>query len=92
MHAEPELKEKFRGMIDGVPLDAFRVECLRPVDNESGTHWTTKPFYELYGEKLVAAGRYQKVIRYEEHMLPLARAIRAKAKVEREERCVGSAF
>jgi len=76
----------------GVPLDAFRVECLRPVDNHAGTHWVTgePPFYELYGEKLVAAGRYEKVIRYEEHMLSLAQAIRAIAK--REERCVGSAF
>ena len=76
----------------GVPIDAFRIECLRPVDNESGTHWTTgeRPFYELYGEKLVGAGRYEKVIRYEEHMLSLAQAIRANAK--REERCVGSAF
>jgi len=76
----------------GVPLDAFRVECLRPVDNHAGTHWTNgeRPFYELYGEKLVDAGRYKRVIRYEEHMLPLAQAIRAIAK--REERCVGSAF
>ena len=79
---------------DGVPLDAFRTECLRPVDNEAGTHWARGefPFYELYGEKLVAAGRYDKVIRYEEHMLPLAQAIRTRAKEEREERCVGSAF
>ena len=78
--------------IDGVPLDAFRVECLRPAHSQAGTHWTPdeRPFYELYGEKLVAAGRYKKVIRYEEHMLPLAQAIRATA--EREERCVGSAF
>ncbi len=91
LDAQPALKEKTRDLIDGVPLEAFRVECLRPVDNQSGTHWTTeRPFYELYGEKLVAAGRYEKVIRYEEHMLPLAQAIRAKA--EREERCVGSAF
>ena len=92
LESRPALKEQMRDMIDGVPLDAFRIECLRPVDNESGTHWTTdeRPFYELYGEKLVAAGRYERVIRYEEHMLPLAQAIRAKA--EREERCVGSAF
>jgi hypothetical protein len=77
---------------DGVPLEAFRVECLRPVHNQSGTHWTRndRRFYELYGEKLVAAGRYKRVIRYEQHMLPLAQGIRAKA--EREERCVGSAF
>lgn len=87
----PVLKKQLRDLLDGVPLEAFRIECLRPVDNQAGTHWTTynRPFYELYGEKLVAAGRYEKVIRYEEHMLPLALAIRAKA--EREERCVRSA-
>jgi hypothetical protein len=88
MHTEPVTTDE----IDGVPLNAFRVECLRPALSRAGTHWTTdeRPFYELYGEKLVAAGRYKKVIRYEEHMLPLAQAIRATA--EREERCVGSAF
>jgi len=70
-----------------VPLDAFRVECLRPVGKASANDWTTgEPlFYELYGEKLVAAGRYEKVIRYHEHMLPLAQAIQAKT--EREEFC-----
>ena len=92
VESRPDLQKQHSALRDGVPLDAFRIECLRPVDNESGTHWTTGecPFYEFYGEKLVAAGRYEKVIRYEEHMLPLAQAIRAKA--EREERCVGSAF
>ena len=92
MAAGPVTSKNLQDEIDGVPLDAFRVECLRPAHNRAGTHWTTdeRPFYELYGEKLVAAGRYKKVIRYEEHMLPLAQAIRAAA--EREERCVGSAF
>ena len=89
--SHPALKKQHQQLRDGLPLEAYRIECLRPVDNNSGTHWTTgqRPFYELYGEKLVAAGRYEKVIRYEEHMLPLAEAIRVKA--EREERCVGSA-
>ena len=73
-------------MIDGVPLDDFRVECLRPVDNESGTHWTTKPFYELYGESWWLPGVI-KVIRYEEHMLPLARAIRGEGKSRKRTRC-----
>ncbi|HET6978331.1 MAG TPA: hypothetical protein VFI24_18515 [Pyrinomonadaceae bacterium] len=87
LEPHPQLKAKLSDIIEGVPLDAFRVECLRPVSNESGTTWTTgEPlFYELYGEKLVAAGRYDRVIRYREHMLPLARAIRAKT--EREEFC-----
>jgi hypothetical protein len=57
-----------------------------------GTHWTTNAplFYELYGEKLVAAGHYQTAIRYREHMLPLAEAIRAQT--ERPDYCVRSAF
>ena len=83
----PKLKERFADIIEGVPLDAFRVECLRPVGSDPAHETTSEPlFYELYGEKLVAAGRYEKVIRYHEHMLPLARAIRAET--EREEFCV----
>jgi hypothetical protein len=83
----PKLKARFAGMIEGVPLNAFRVECLRPAGNDSGHNWTAgEPlFYELYGEKLVAAGRYKQVIRYREHILPLARAIGAT--IEREEFC-----
>ena len=91
LETRPILKAQLRDMLDGVPIEAFRVECLRPVGNDSGTGWTTNnpPFYELYGEKLVAAGRYERVIRFQEHMLPLAQAIRAK--VEIEERCAGFA-
>ncbi|HEY0723663.1 MAG TPA: hypothetical protein VGD41_06750 [Pyrinomonadaceae bacterium] len=87
LEPHPKLRAKLRDIIEGVPLDAFRVECLRPVANDSGDYWpSSEPlFYELYGEKLVAAGRYDKVIRYREHMLPLARAIRATT--EREELC-----
>ena len=92
LDSRPRLKAQFRDMLHGVPLDAFRVECLRRAGNSSETQWSSDdpPFYEVYGEKLVAAGRYQKVIRYEEHMRPLAQAIRER--VERKERCVGSAF
>lgn len=91
IESRPMLKTQLRDLLDGVPIESFRIECLRPVGNDAGTHWTTNnpPFYELYGEKLVAAGRYEKVIRFQEHMLPLAQAIRAK--VETKERCVGSA-
>ena len=88
LEPHPKLRAKLKDIIEGVPLDAFRVECLRPVGNDSGDNWPAEEplFYELYGEKLVAAGRYDKVIRYREHMLPLAQAIRAKT--EREELCV----
>ncbi|HEU4766407.1 MAG TPA: hypothetical protein VFS77_03505 [Pyrinomonadaceae bacterium] len=92
LETRPTLKAQMRDMIDGVPIDSFRIECLRPVSNHAGTDWPANdlPFYEMYGEKLVEAGHYQRVIRYQEHMVPLAQAIRTKA--EREERCVGSAF
>lgn len=92
LESRPTLKAQLRDMMDGIPIENFRTECLRPACNQAGTGWPANdlPFYELYGEKLVAAGHYREVIRYEEHMLPLAQAIRAKA--EREERCVGSAF
>nr|ART36409.1 C676 [uncultured bacterium]ART36894.1 D46 [uncultured bacterium] len=88
--ARPRLKARLRHIIEGVPLDAFRIECLRPAGNRSGADWIgDQPlFYELYGEKLVAVGRYQKVIRYREHMLPLAEAMRKKLDVEL---CVASA-
>ena len=86
LEPHPKLNTIFGDIVEGVPLDAFRVERLRPVGNDSGNWITSEPlFYELYGEKLVAAGRYEKVIRYRDHMLPLARAIRSKT--EREEFC-----
>jgi hypothetical protein len=37
-----------------------------------------KPFYETYGEKQVAAGRYSSVIRFREHILPLVNRLYAK--------------
>lgn len=37
-----------------------------------------KPFYETYGEKQVAAGRYSSVIRFREHILPLVNHLYAK--------------
>lgn len=91
LDARPLLKAQLRDIVEGVPLDAFRVECLRAVNNRMGTHWDTNGplFYELYGAKLVTAGRYDKAIYYREHMLPLAEAIRAKT--ERPELCVRSA-
>jgi hypothetical protein len=54
--------------------DAFRVECLRPVRYalEIGHRFQHPAVYEWYGEKQVAAGRYQEVIRFRDHMAPLA--------------------
>jgi hypothetical protein len=37
-----------------------------------------KPFYETYGEERVAAGHYQSVIRFREHVLPLVNRLQEK--------------
>jgi len=57
---------------------AFRIECLRPVDPEADVEALVAepPFYETYGERQVAAGRYPRVLRFREHFLPLASALR----------------
>jgi hypothetical protein len=57
---------------------AFRVECLRPVDPEADVEALVDdpPFYERHGERQVAAGFYQTVLRFREHFLPVARALR----------------
>lgn len=57
---------------------AFRIECLRPADPEAELESLVEdpPYYERYGEGQVAAGRYQQVLRFREHFLPLARTLR----------------
>lgn len=69
--------------------DTFRVEQLRPVSNqELGDQFATaRPYYETRGEARVAAGHYSEVIRYRQHIVPLAQALRRH--VEEELRCHG---
>ena len=57
--------------------DFFREELLRPVmSNFDEPAMPAKPYYERYAEILVAAGHYQQVIRYQEHVAPVAAALR----------------
>jgi len=55
----------------------FGVERLRPVRYglEIGGRFAHPPFYESYGERQVAAGIYREVIRFSEHIAPLAGAL-----------------
>jgi hypothetical protein len=59
----------------------IRVECLRPVElsatgrSDDGA----LPFYEQHGERQVKAGLYTHVIRYREHIAPLAEELRRHA-------------
>jgi hypothetical protein len=73
----PELLDEIQSAFSAHRPDAFRVECLRPVSNSCGRYsLNEQPFYERYGEKQVAAGFYTQVLRYREHMLPLAEGLR----------------
>lgn len=56
---------------------AFAVECLRPAtpDLDLEALFPEPPFYEIHGERQVAAGHYQHVLRFREHFLPIARAL-----------------
>jgi hypothetical protein len=72
-----ELQDEIDTTLDSYGSDAFRTECLRPAKFTNGSYdLQGTPFYESYGEKQVAAGFYSDVIRYREHMIPLAEALR----------------
>ena len=73
-----KLAERFRTITGVTDASHFRVECLRPVNSHSLANTSFEeepPFYEQYGEKQVKSGYYKQVLRYSEHMLPLARAL-----------------
>jgi len=79
--ANPDLTDEVERALATVGADAFRVECLRPVPADAADRTTAfpaagKPHYEVYGEKQVAAGLYDTVIRRAEHVAPLAAALR----------------
>ena len=71
-----ELESEVNGAIAENRLDAFRIECLRRVPNRSPIFPAEhKPYYEQYGERQVSSGHYHQVIRYRDHLAPLAEAI-----------------
>jgi hypothetical protein len=70
----PELQAEVAMALNGA--GQFRVECLRPVNSHAIRSLADEPpYYELYGEKQVRSGYYKQVLRYSEHMLPLAKAL-----------------
>jgi hypothetical protein len=56
-------------------LEAFRVERFRRVGVPAWTPAELPPSYERHGEARVASGRYRRVIRWTEHVAPLAEAL-----------------
>jgi hypothetical protein len=59
--------------------DFFRVECFRPASASTSQMPSDKPYYETVGEQRLAGGSVASVIRYIEHVAPLATAIRLHA-------------
>ncbi len=76
---DPELQKEVDELIAQRGLDGLRKESLVPVSPESGFQdaESEPPNYERHGEKLVSQGHYQDVIRYRDHVLPLAEMLRA---------------
>jgi hypothetical protein len=74
----PEMAYEVERACERHGAGAFRIECLRPADPEADVEALVAepPYYEAYGERQVAAGRYPRVLRFREHFLPLARALR----------------
>jgi hypothetical protein len=72
-----EMAVDLHRILDEQGIDSLHTERLRRVKGDSGdVQINEPPYYEVYGENQVAAGHYQQVIRYREHVLPVARALR----------------
>jgi AcrR family transcriptional regulator len=76
----PELSREVDAALATVGAQAFRTECLRPWTSPRAEDGT-RPFYEVHGERQVAAGVYSDVIRLE-HLLSLRDALWRHAGVE----------
>jgi hypothetical protein len=72
--AYAEMAAEMARVLEIYTTDVFRVECLRPVRYglDVGHRFPHPCVYEQYGEKRVAAGIYREVLRFREHVAPLA--------------------
>ncbi|HEY0170199.1 MAG TPA: hypothetical protein VGB98_04035 [Pyrinomonadaceae bacterium] len=80
LREHPDLARRAGSDFGGAGAPDFGVEWLRRVDDrgERPAPFNGEiPFYEEYGERQVAAGHYERVLRYREHVLPLAAALNA---------------
>lgn len=75
--AYPELAAEMARTLTMHDPDTFRIESLRPVHYglEIDHLFEHPPLYERYGAQQVAAGLYRDVIRFREHLAPLARRL-----------------
>jgi AcrR family transcriptional regulator len=76
-----ELREEVERALQQNGAEAFRTEWLRPVERGTAPP-AVPPYYEEYGERQVASGRYADVIRYRTHVLPLKHALWRHARID----------
>ena len=74
-----EMRAEVEAAIGRYGRQAFAMECLRPAATSSETLRFERelPDYERYGENRVSEGRYAEIIRYRDHVRPVAVAIAA---------------
>ena len=71
-----ELAAEVDALLKKTGIGGFKTECLRRASRDFvGNDPVDTPYYEIYGERQVAAGHYKHVLRYREHILPLALAL-----------------
>lgn len=76
-HGYSELAHDVTRIIETEGAGSLSTERLRRVSEaEPGELFNEPPFYEIHGAKQVAAGRYRQVIRYRDHVLPIALGLR----------------
>jgi len=69
-----ELKDEVEAVLSTHGPQAFGTECLRLIREP----WSLPPppaFYEEYGTKRVSEGVYERVVRQDDHLVPLVRAL-----------------
>jgi len=72
-HAYDGLGDEVAQALSDSGRDAFRVEALDP--SVPVGDWAEPPYYERYGEQQVARGAYGRVLRYRDHVRPIAEAL-----------------
>ncbi len=71
-YAYSELRSDVEDMLRTHGPEQLRLEVMRPA---AAPKTDFKPFYETRGEQQVAAGRYESVLRYRDHLAPFVDAL-----------------
>lgn len=70
--AYPEMKAEVERALAAYGIAWCRTEWfLRAPDDPTGAHRTRPPYYETFGARRVAEGLYSRVLRYNEHVVPV---------------------